>query len=110
MIVGEELRPPPPRLCPAHADAIREMLAHSIGHKELRVLWPAVKALGEADFFFAQRLAMGLGGVVFMRRAVADVAVQNDQRWPALGLAEHVQRVLDAPGIVGVATRSTFQP
>ena len=103
LIVGEELRPPPPRLCAARADAIREMLAHSIGNKKLRVLWPAVKAFDEADFFFAERLAMGCRRVVFMWRTVADVAIENDEGWPSLGLAKHVQGIFNEAGVVGVA-------
>jgi hypothetical protein len=44
-----------------------------------------------------------VGGVLLVRRAVADVAVQNDEGRPALGLPEDLQRVLDALDVVGVA-------
>ena len=46
---------------------------------------------------------MGRGGVDLVRRAVADVAVENDQRRPALGLAKDRKRVLDPLEIVGIA-------
>ena len=75
----------------------------AVGHEELGILRPAVGALGEPDLVVAQRLAMGRGGVVLVRRAVADVAVEDDQRRPALGLAEDRERVLDALEVVGVA-------
>jgi hypothetical protein len=42
-------------------------------------------------------------GVDLVRRAITDVAVEDDQRRPVRGLGEHLQRVLDAPQVVGVA-------
>ena len=88
---------------PRAPDAAGEVLVDAVGHEELRVLGPAVVALGEADFFLAERFAVGCGGVLLVRRAVADVAVENDERGPAFGLAEDLERVLDAIDVVGVA-------
>ena len=102
-IGGEEFRPLPPRLCAARADAGGEMLVDAVGDQKLRVLGPAVSALGEADLLFAERFAVGFGRVLFVRRAIADVAVENDERWAALGLPEDIQRLLDAFNVVGVA-------
>ena len=102
-VVGKERLPAAPRLGPARADAGSEMLPDAVGHKELGILGPAIGALGEPDLLVAQRLAVGCGGVDLVRRAVADVAVQNDQRRPARGLAEDRERMLDALEIVGVA-------
>ena len=79
------------------------MLAHAVGHQELRVLGPAVGAFGEADFLLAQRLAVRCGRVLLVRRAIADMAVQNDEGRAPLRLAKDVQRVLDALDVVGVA-------
>ena len=79
------------------------VLHHPVGHEELGILRPAIGALGEPDLVLAQRLAMGGGGIDLVRRAVADVAVEDDQRRPALGLAEDRERILDALEIVGVA-------
>ena len=47
------------RACRRGADAFAEMGVHLVGHQELCVLRPAVDGLGQADFFFAQRLAVG---------------------------------------------------
>ena len=95
----------------AHADAIREMLAHTIGNQELRVLGPAVSAFDEADLFFAQRLAMGRRRVVFVRRTVADVAVQDDEGRPSLGLAKTRSSAFSMrPVSLASPTRRTFQP
>ena len=99
------------RLAAARADAGGEVLADAVGHEELRVLRPAVGALGELDFLVAQRLAVGRGGVLLVRRAVADVAVEDDQRRPALGLPEDLAaRARCASRSLASPTRSTFQP
>ena len=60
------------------------------GTRNLRVLGPAVAALGEADLFLAERLAVGRGGVLLVRRTVADVAVEDDEGRPALRLPEDI--------------------
>ena len=51
----------------------------------MRIGRPAVDDFGEADLFFAQGLAVRFLGVLAMGRAIADVAVNDDQR-RALGL------------------------
>src|SRR5437660_1748331 len=79
------------RLRATGADAGREVVANGIGNQELRVLGPSVVAFGEADCLLAQRLAMSCGGILLMRRAVADVAIQNDEGWALPGLAKDVQ-------------------
>ena len=73
------------------ADPGGEVLAHAVGHEELRVLGPAVGALGEPDLLVAERLAVGRGGVLLVRRAVADVAVEDDEGGPPLRLPEDVE-------------------
>ena len=87
-IGGEQLVPRRVRRRAARADAGSEVLAHAVGHQELRVLGPAVGALGEPHLLHAERLAVRRGRVLPVRRAVADVAVEDDQRRPALGLRE----------------------
>src|SRR5215468_6457225 len=84
------------------ADAGGEVLAHAVGDQELRVLRPAVAALGEADFLLAERFPVGGGGVVLVRSTVADVAVQDDERRTSLRLPEATERLLDTIEIVGV--------
>ena len=72
----------------ARADSGREMFVDAVGHEELRVLGPSVAALGEADLLLAERLAVRRGGVLLVWGTVADVAVQDDERRPALRLLE----------------------
>ena len=79
------------------------MVAHRVGNEELGVLRPAVVALGEPNLLLAQWLAVRRGGILLMRRAIADVAVQNDEGRAILGFVKHVERVLDAIDVIGVA-------
>ena len=67
------------------------MLVDAVGHEKLGVLGPAVAALGEAHLLLAQGLAVGLAGVLLVRRAEADVAAHDDQRRPVPGRTELVQ-------------------
>ena len=86
------------------------MLADAVGDEELRVLGPAVGALGEADLLLAERLAVGLGGVLLVRRTVADVAVQNDEGGAALRLPEDLKACSMRSMSLASPTRRTFQP
>src|SRR5690348_6073496 len=78
------------------------MLPDAIRNEKLGVFGPPIGAFGESDLFLPQRFAMGGGGINFMRRTIADVAIQDDQRRSALGLAEQRQRLLNALEVVGV--------
>ena len=83
-VLGELRLPGGAQLGAALADPVGEVLADAVGDEELGVLGPAVGALGLAHLLLAERLAVGGGGVLLVRRAVADVAVDDDQRRPAL--------------------------
>ena len=101
---GEEFGPlPDARAAPRAPMPGVEMLADAVRHEELRVLRPAVGALGEPHLVVAERLAVRRGGVVPIRRTVADVAVENDDRRAPARFAEHAQRALDRLDVVGVA-------
>src|SRR5262245_15054653 len=102
-VVGKERLPPRARGSPARADAGIELFAHPVGNEKLRVFRPAIGALGQTYLFVAQRIAVRRGRVDLVRRAVADMAVQDDQRRPALGSVKDLERVLNAVGIVGIA-------
>ena len=79
------------------------MLVHAVRDQEFRVLRPTIIVFGEPDFFFAQRLAVRRAGVLFVRRAVGDVAVHDDQRGPVRGVVERFERPRQHLQIVGVA-------
>ena len=99
----EERRPLASRRGAARPDAGGEVLADGVRHQELCLLRPAVALLGETNLRFAERLAVSRGRVVLVRRAVADVAVEDDQGRASLRLAEDAQRAMDALEVVGVA-------
>lgn len=49
-------------------------------------------------------------GVLLVRRAVADVAVHDDQRWLRLRLEEYLQAAREAFEVIGSVTSGTRQP
>jgi transposase len=106
----EQLGPAGAGLCAARADASGEVRAHAVGNQKLGVLGPAVVAFGEADLLLAQRLAVRRGGILLVRRAVADVAVEDDEGGAILGLVKDVQGVPDPLDVVGVAHAQNVPP
>ena len=91
------------QLLAALADAVAEVLVDAVGDEELGVLRPAVVALGQPDFLLAERLAVGGAGVLLVRRALADVAVDDDQRRPVARLLEDAEGPVEHVQVVGVA-------
>src|SRR5208282_4151999 len=77
-----------PKLPAPLTNAGPEMLAHAIRHEEFGVFGPAVTALGEADLLLAEGFAMRGAGVVLVRGAVADMAVDDYQGRHILGAPE----------------------
>ncbi len=74
----------------------------AVRYEEFGGLWPAIAALGKADLFDPERFAMGRAGIMFMRCAVADMAVDDDQgRKRAAGL-EGLNRLGETLRIIGV--------
>ena len=102
-VFGKRRFPVAPRFAAALADTLGKVLHDSVGHQELGILRPVIGALDELHFVFPQGLAMGRGGIDLVRRAIADVAVENDQRRPVFRLAEDRERLRDALKIVGIA-------
>src|SRR5208283_2848903 len=64
----------------------------------------------QPDLVLAKRLAMSCGGILLVRRAITNMAVEDDKSGPALSLTENVERVLDALDIVGVADAQHIPP
>ena len=95
------------------ADAVAEVIVDSVGHEEFGILGPAVVALGEPDFFFAQRLAVGGAGVLLVGRTPADVAIDDDQGRPLALLEEDAEGAVEQIEVVGVShpgRRSSHSP
>ena len=72
------------------------------GHQELGVRRPAIALFGQANLFFAERLAVSGLGVLLVRSAVSDVAV-NDDEGGAVALEKGVQGPAQHGEIVGIA-------
>ena len=85
------------------ADAVSEILIDAVRHEELRVLWPAVEPLREPHFVVAKRLAVRLRTVLLVRRTIADVALDDDQRRAATFARREIKGAQHLSLIVGVA-------
>jgi hypothetical protein len=72
------------------ADAVLELIVDAVRHEELCVFRPAVIPLDQFHFGFAERLAVRFVGVLFVRGAVADVAIHDDERWTIFRFQESV--------------------
>jgi hypothetical protein len=59
-------------------NAIPEMLAYAVWNEKLGVFGPAVAPLGQTYLLFAERLAVGGAGVVLVRCAIADMALDDN--------------------------------
>ena len=73
--------------------AAAEVLADAVWNEKFGVLGPAVAPFGETYLLHAERLAMGGAGVMLVRRAVADVAVDDNERWRIVSPAENLDRL-----------------
>ena len=102
LVAFEKLFPLRSQLFAALADSIAEVLDHTIRNQEFGVLRPAVSTLGKSNLFFAERLAVSGLGVLFVRSAVSDVAV-NDDEGGAVALEKGVQGPAQHGEIVGIA-------
>src|SRR5262249_24768133 len=80
----EERHPLRAKLLPASAETFGEVLVDAVGHQKFLLLGPAIGALCQLHLFIPQRLAMSAGGVLLVRRAIADVARHDDQAWPVV--------------------------
>ena len=87
----------------ARTHAARELLVNFRRNQKLRVLRPAVVALRHFDLFLTERISVRLRGILHVRSAVADVAVDHDESRSAAGLGERAQRLFDPPDVVRIA-------
>ena len=110
---GRGTRPGSPRIAPPRPRAaarprapmpVGEGLEDPVGDEEVGVLGPAVEALRLLDALGAERLAVRLRRVLD-RRAVADVAVDEDQRRALVLGLEDREGPLHLLEVVGVGDR-----
>src|SRR5450631_1380886 len=79
-----------------------ESIIDAIGYEKLRVFRPTVKPLGLEYFLHAEGVAVGGRGVLLVGRAIADDAVDDDQRRLVLGALELIERPSHGGAIIGV--------
>ena len=79
------------------------MIVDAVGNQEFGVLRPAVELLGQPDLVLAQGLAMGAVGILLVGGAPGDVAVNDDQGRPVMGLEKGLVGPFQQLQIVGVA-------
>ena len=99
----ERLEPLVPGRAATRPDELLETLANAVGDEELRIGRPSIGLLGESDLLLAQRLAVGGRGVLLVRRAPADVAVDDDHRRTVVGLVEGLEGVDESVDVVRIA-------
>jgi hypothetical protein len=84
------------------AAGLAVVLHDVVGHPERLVLGQAQDRLGDLDLVLAQGVAVGVGRVGELGRRVADVAAQDEQRGPPVGLVTGpAQRRLERVEVVG---------
>jgi hypothetical protein len=88
---------------PAAADAFAERVVHAIRHEELRIFRPAIEPLCQPDFLLAEGIAVRCRGVLLVRGAVADDAVDDDERRLILGAQKDFDRLGKGGRVIGVA-------
>src|SRR5215510_15970997 len=79
------------------------MLAHSFGNEKCSIFRPTVMALSEPDFFLTQRFSMRRAGILFVRRTVGDMAIDDNQRRSIGGIFESCKGAIEHLQIIGIA-------
>src|SRR5216684_8736439 len=101
-VLVEQGRPLLAQLLSTLADAVAEVLEHSVGHQEMRVFGPSVETFGQPDFVLAEGLAVRFFRVLSVGSSVADMAVQNNERGTVLDPKRVAVGVGQRPKIIGV--------
>ena len=89
-IVREKRFPFVAQVATAFSDSVTEIFQNTVRHKELGVFRPAIKLLDQFDFVFAQRLTVRSIGVLLVRGAIPDMAVDPNHGRPVVGFQEAV--------------------
>src|ERR1700756_5106959 len=79
------------------------MHTHTVRHEKFGVFGPAIAALGQPYLFLAKRLAVGGTGVMPVRRAISDMALDDNERRRILGTTEILDGLAEPLEIVDVA-------
>src|ERR1700746_639516 len=105
-VLGELFLPLFARFAAPPSNPGLEVLVYPAGNQELGVGRPAVRLLHQLNLLFAKRLAMRRARVLTMRRTVADMTINDYDRWSARRARGIPERVLNATQIVGIPDAS----
>src|SRR5581483_1628228 len=103
LILGELVHPSLAGIAAAPSNALGKAFVNSLRHEKLSVFWPTVIALGKADLFLAQRLAMRRTSVLLMWSAISDVTIHHEERRPVGRCLETAKCTSEAFRIIGIA-------
>src|SRR6202795_3571808 len=90
-VLEKHFLPAQTQLGTAFADSVLEVLSYPFGNVEFCIFRPTIIPLGQVDFLFTEWLAMGSAGVLLVGSAVSNVAVNNDQSRPIIGVQESLK-------------------
>src|SRR5712671_3324167 len=90
-VLAKHFLPALTQLCTAFADSVLEVLSYPFGNVEFRIFRPTIVPLGQVDFLFTEWLAMSGARVLLVGSAVSNVAVNNDQSRPIIGVQESLK-------------------
>ena len=83
------------RLRASLAHAILELIVHAVRNEKSCILGPSVILLHQLDFCFAQRFAVRFVRILFVRRTISDVAINDDQCRPVFCFQEILVRACE---------------
>src|SRR6266436_3648407 len=101
-VLGELFLPQFARFAAPPSNPGLEVLVYPAGNQELGVGRPAVRLLHQLNLLFAERLAVRRARVLAMRRTIADMTINDYDRWSARRARGIPERVLNAIQIVGI--------
>ena len=78
-ILSDSLKPGIAQILSSLTNPLAEVIVDAVRHVEFLVFGPAVVPFGQTNLIVSQRLAVRATGILLVRRAVADVAVDDDQ-------------------------------
>ncbi len=94
----------------ANRGLLLQAVVDAVWHVEFLAFGPAVVPLGKTNLLFTQRLTVRTAGILLVRRAVADMAVDDDQRRPIFGALKCSERASKHLEIVRIAHSSYVPP
>src|SRR5246127_377726 len=101
-VLGELFLPLFARFAAPPSNPGLEVLVYPAGNQELGVGRPAVRLLHQLNLLFAKRLAVRRARVLTMRRTVADMTINDYDRWSARRARSIPERVLNPIQVVGI--------